>query len=192
MSTTILGTSSQVDDQDARVQTRGTREEDWVLPEIEPEQWNQGQIPTGGVDTRLSNKSSTTIPADGRKVWEPIRRDSGIIRFSGDRVKLLQQWECVILSLHDDVVECEMHDLTDELKPVEHAEVYLEEFNLFDRKLLREGAVFYWSVGHETKRTGQVRRYSELRVRRMPPLSNLKKREIRERAKRLSDLISNH
>ena len=84
------------------------------------------------------------------------------------RIKLLQQWECIVSRVTDDCVECELHDLTDESLPVEQAEVYLDEFNHFDRALLQEGAVFYWSFCRETSVTGHVRRYSELRVRRMP------------------------
>jgi hypothetical protein len=106
-------------------------------------------------------------------------------------MKLLQQWECVVLRVRDDLVECEMHDLTNDSEPVEYAEVYINEFSLFDKPLLCEGAVFYWSIGHETKQTGQIRRYSDLRVRRMPPLGQVKKREICCWAKQLSDRIKN-
>ncbi len=187
-----LETSSRVDDQDASIQTRGLRRDDWVLPEIERVKWNVGETTSDGLSNSSGNGSATTISENGQKVFEPIRKDNLVIRFPSDHVKLLQQWECVVSRVHDDCVECEMHDLTDESKPVECAEVYLDEFSNFDRGLLREGAVFYWSIGHETKKTGQVRRYSELRVRRMPPLSNLKKREISEKAKRLSELFANN
>jgi hypothetical protein len=182
----VLETSSRVDEQDASPQTLGRGE--WVLPEVEPDQWAMGETTSGKLDGR-TNGSPTTAPSDYRRVSAPIRKDSFVPRFPRDRIKLLQQWECVVSQVHDDCVECEMHDLTDESKPVECAEIYLDEFNEFDRALLCEGTVFYWSIGHETKRTGQVRRYSELRVRRMPPLTNLKKREIGERAKQLSELL---
>jgi hypothetical protein len=191
MTTLILETSSRVDDHDASIQTRGLRRDDWVLPEIERKEWNAGATTSDGLSESPANGSATTMSENGQKVSEPIRKDNLVIRFPSDHVKLLQQWECVVSRVHDDCVECEMHDLTDEFKPVECAEIYLDEFNHFDRRLLREGAVFYWSIGHETKRTGQVRRYSELRVRRMPPLSNLTKREISEKAKQLSELFAN-
>jgi hypothetical protein len=182
----VLETSSQVDEQDASPQTQGLG--DWILPQVQSDQWAIGETTSDKLDGR-SNGSLTTAPGDYRKVSAPIRKANFVIRFPRDRIKLLQQWECLVSQVHDDCVECEMHDLTDESKPVECAEIYLDEFNEFDRALLCEGAVFYWSVGHETKRTGQVRRYSELRVRRMPPLSHLKKREISERARQLSELL---
>ena len=185
-------TSSRVDDRDVNSQTRGVHIDDWVLSEIEPEQRDMGETTTRELNAHSSNGSATTMPTDSRKVSEPIRKDTLVIRFPSDHVKLLQQWECVILRVRDDCVECEMHDLTDESEPVEYAEVYLDEFNRFDKALLCEGAVFYWSIGHKTKRTGQVRRYSELRVRRMPHLSNLTKRDIHERAKQFRDSFQQH
>lgn len=186
MTAEVLETSSRVDEQDASPQTLGQGE--WVLPEVEPDRWGVGETTSDQVDGR-SNGSPTTAPCEHRRVSDPIRKDSFGIRFPRDRIKLLQQWECVVSEVHADCVECEMHDLTDESKPVECAEIYLDEFNEFDRALLCEGTVFYWSIGHETKRTGQVRRYSDLRVRRMPALTNLKKREIGERVRQLSELL---
>jgi hypothetical protein len=185
MTAATLETLSRVQSYSDSPQTRP--DYDWLLPtEALQEELN------GDTATKPFNGSATTRPTDGRRVAEPIRKDKFGPRLPAERVRLLQQWECVVLSVHDDCVECEMHDLTDVTKPVEWAEVYLEEFNHFDRALLREGAVFYWSIGHETKATGQVRRYSELRVRRMPPLSKLTKREISERASRLSVLIASN
>jgi len=191
MTNAIVETASRIDEHEANLQTRGIRSDDWVLPEIEQQQWNAGETTIGELDAQSSNGTGTTMIGDGRQVSEPIRKDSLVIRFPSEHVKLLQQWECVVSRVHDDCVECEMHDLTDDARPAEYAEVYLDEFNHFDRALLREGAVFYWSIGHETKKTGQVRRYSDLRVRRMPQLSDLTKREISQRANQLSELFSN-
>ncbi len=182
----VLETSSRVDEQDASPQTQGLG--DWVRPAVEPAQRVIGETTSNELDGR-SNGSPTTVPGDYRRVSAPIRKDTFVPRFPRDRIKLLQQWECVVSQVHDDCVECEMHDLTDESKPVECAEVLLEAFNEYDRALLCEGTVFYWSIGYKTKRTGQVTQYSNLHVRRMPRLTNLKKREIGERAKQLRELL---
>lgn len=189
MITTMLETSSRVDVLEANLLTRGVRDDAWLLPEIEHVSDSAGETTTERCASRLSDGSATAMPGDGQKFTKPVQRDDLVIHFPSDHVKLLQQWECVVLNVHDDCVECEMHDLSDESQPVEWAEVCLEEFNRFDRPLLCEGAVFYWSIGHETRRTGQVRRYSELRVRRMPQLSQSQRREISERAKRLGELL---
>lgn len=192
MTTTTLETSSCIDDHGARNQTRRGRSEDWVLPEIEQGSWSLDETTTADkLSSSSSNGSATTRTRDIQEPSEPIRRDNFGVQFSNHRIKLLQQWECVVSRVNEDSVECEMHDLTDESMPVEYAEVYLDEFSVFDRSLLCEGAVFYWSIGHETKMTGQIRRYSELRVRRMPSLSNFKKREIKDKAKYLSELFAN-
>ena len=101
---------------------------------------------------------------------------------------LLQQWECVVISTDEETVHCEMHDLTDEDNSVEFAELLWSEFNDYDKPLLVEGAVFYWSIGHLRKQSGQVRRFSETRLRRMPKLSVAKRREISRKAELLNGL----
>lgn len=190
MPTSALETLSCIDNEGASNQTGCIDSDDWVLPEIEQEKWSINETTTTGeLSGPSSNEPATTVPREVQKPSPPIRKDTFVVRFPDYHIKLLQQWECVISRVHENSVECEMHDLTDESMPVEYAEVYIDEFHIFDRSLLCEGAVFYWSIGHETKRTGQIRRYSELRVRRMPPLSKLKKREISDRAKRLSELF---
>lgn len=161
-------------------------EDDWLLSEVEPT-WNATTMDAS--DKSAGSVAGTTYRIAPRRESEPIRKDSLRPKKTRKRVKLLQQWECIVLGIQDDCVECEMHDLTDESQPVEFAEVYLDEFNVFDRDLLHEGSVFYWSIGHETSSVGQVRRYSDLRVRRMPPLSNLRKREIAKRAEQLSEQL---
>lgn len=189
--TTVLETTSRIGDPDANLPTRGVRTDDWLLPAIEPEAGDLNETTTDELRFQPSSGSPMTLPGGQRKVSEPIRKDHLEPRFPSDHIKLLQQWECVVSRVQDDCVECELHDLTDESKPVEVAEVYLEQFNHYDRPLLCEGAVFYWSIGYKTKKTGQIIGYWELRVRRMPQLSNLKKREISDRAKQLSELINN-
>jgi hypothetical protein len=173
------------------MQTRGISADDWFMPEPDTDQGDANVTTAEGFAMSTSNRNARgTDHVAAPSVSAPIRKDDLVIRLADNRIKLLQQWECVISRVKDDCVECEMHDLTNESLPVEFAEVYLDEFNHFDRALLQEGAVFYWSVGHETSKTGQVRRYSELRVRRMPTLSNLRRREILKEAEHLSELLN--
>lgn len=191
MSTATAETSSRVDDSEFNLQTRGMRVDDWLLPDVESTEWSTGETTAEKLDAQSSSETArAAVQGIAQNVSAPVRKDKLAIPKPVNRVKLLQQWECVISRVHDDCVECEMHDLTDESMPAEQAEVYLEEFNHYDRPLLQEGAVFYWSIGHEISRTGQVRRYSDLRVRRMPPLSKLRKSEISREAERICGLIS--
>lgn len=119
-----------------------------------------------------------------------IRKDSVRVTLQGDVKTLLQQWECVVLATDNETVQCEMHDLTDETNSIEFAELLWSEFNEYDKPLLEEGAVFYWSVGHLKKPSGQVRRFSETRLRRMPRLGARKRREIAQKVEILDGLCS--
>ncbi len=187
MSTAILEKSWRAADVDPELETLGIANDGWVLPEPE---WATGQTTTQDMNSSTdSNVVTKTDVIASPIVSPPVRKDDLVIRPAEKRITLLQQWECIVSRVMGDCVECEMHDLTDESRSVEQAEVYLDEFSHFDRALLQEGAVFYWSIGHETSSTGQVRRYSELRVRRMPRLSQLRKREISREAEHLSELL---
>lgn len=132
-----------------------------------------------------------TTPQTGQptKKVRPVSKDLGVITLDGNRKVLLQQWECVVLEHQGDVVCCELYDLTDESNPIEYAEVLLREFNQWDRPLLIEGAVFYWSLGHLQWHYGKIERFNEFRVRRMPKLSLAKQKEITRKVKNLSGIL---
>ena len=59
-------------------------------------------------------------------------------------------------------------DLTDENRPMESAVFLLEDISPDDHALVVPGAVFYWFIGYEKSRLGQVRRVSQIRFRRLP------------------------
>jgi hypothetical protein len=136
-----------------------------------------------------SEELTETQTLSSTKAIRPVSKDFGIVTLDGDRKVLLQQWECVVLERQLDVVCCELHDLTDESNPVEYAEVLVSEFNTWDLPLLVEGAVFYWSLGHLRRHTGQVKRFTEFRLRRMPKLSQAKRNEISRKVKNLSGIL---
>lgn len=191
MTTAIAETYSHVDDSERAVQTRGMSTDEWILPERETTGRNNGETTADEFGGSASAATEvTTAQPISTKVSAPVRKDNLRIRLPDRGIKLLQQWECVVLDVQQDCVECEMHDLTDDSQSVEYAEIYLDEFNLFDRPLLAEGTVFYWSIGREESKTGTIRRYSELRVRRMPPLSKLRKQEIAQEAEHFSELLT--
>ncbi|MBS0262359.1 MAG: hypothetical protein JSS02_10450 [Planctomycetes bacterium] len=181
-------TLSPTNDNGYAPQTRGTPKDDWILPEAEYD--HRGTTTLENSETNPSGAIlSTTVPV-GHIFSEPVRRNIIGDRTPDRAIRLLQQWECVVLAVHGDTVECEMHDLTDSSRAVEWSEIFLDEFSLFDRPLLVEGAVFYWSIGREESKTGTIRRYSELRVRRMPPLSKTRLHELAQEAAELSELFS--
>lgn len=124
------------------------------------------------------------------KKLRAIRKDSVRVSLRGEVKTLLQQWECIVLTTDEQTVHCEMHDLTDERNPIEYAELFWSEFNEYDKPFLDEGAVFYWSIGYLKKQTGQVRKFSETRLRRTPRLTKSIERDISRKVKALDDICS--
>jgi hypothetical protein len=178
-------TNSHVRESISEPETKRLRKGDWWYLESSTLSENAS---TNGEEPETAE---LTMPQSGPaiKTIRPVSKDLGIVTLEGDRKVLLQQWECVVLERQGDVVCCELHDLTDESNPVEYAEVLLREFNTWDLPLLVEGSVFYWSLGHLRRQTGQVKRFTEFRLRRMPKLSQAKRHEITRKVKTLSGLL---
>lgn len=180
-----LETSSHVRESISEPETKRLRKGDWWFLESSTLPEN---VSTNGAEPD-TEKSTTPQSEAAPKTVRPMSKDVGIVTLDGDRKVLLQQWECVVLDRQHDVVCCELYDLTDESNPVEYAEVLLSEFNTWDLPLLVEGAVFYWSLGHLRRQTGQVKRFTEFRLRRMPKLGQAKRNEITRKVKNLSGLL---
>ena len=145
---------------------------------------------TTGDDVHIAS-SGTTSSQVRPEVHEAIGRSS-VVRFPARRFKVLQQWECEVRGVDSECVSCVLRDLTDESRPDEMAEVYVEEFSKYDRPRLREGAIFYWSIGHETSAAGQVRRISEFRMRRTLAIKAIVSKALDREAAKLSDLLQFH
>lgn len=175
-------TSARFADASSRTEDREVQA-DWSVPVA----WTaDASDQTFFKEDALEEEETGSYPEDiARRIQRPVPSVPPPIRLSDRRVQLLQQWECVVHSVADGLVTCELHDLTVESEPMEIAEIYLEEFSDFDKPLLKEGTVFYWSVGRETSSAGQVRRYSELRVRRVPALTRSRRNVIASHAKEL-------
>jgi len=174
-------TTADIENDNSVLASQPPSADDWIKPELETswtETYAGSKVPSQ--ETKVPKAVSYSAPINRQRLTTPS---------PPSQIKMLQQWECVIHEVSEECVSCELHDLTDSLCPTEFAEIYVSEFSDFDRPLLEEGAVFYWSVGRETSKTGQVRRYSELRLRRMPPLSKSKRREITRKAQQLGQLL---
>jgi hypothetical protein len=89
-------------------------------------------------------------------------------RFSNFRV--LESWEGVVEEVFDTYFLAHIVSLTT-ADGDEVVEVNRSEISPSDEELLREGAVFYWAIGYEDTPSGQRKRQSFLRFRRLPPLS---------------------
>jgi hypothetical protein len=84
------------------------------------------------------------------------------------RFEILQQWEGVVSKVEGVALWAELLDMTKCSNPAEEVELPLAEIPIADRELLGPGSVFYWSIGYETSPGGQIRRVSEIRLRRAP------------------------
>jgi hypothetical protein len=58
----------------------------------------------------------------------------------------------------------------------------LDEVPESDRALVQPGAVFYWFIGYDVSRFGQLTRTSRIRFRRLPAWTPAERRKIEERA----------
>ena len=79
----------------------------------------------------------------------------------------LQKWEGVVLDVYEDSFFARLSDLTEDGLE-EEGEFYIDDVSREDLPLLKPGAVFYWNIGYHDSRTGQRRKVSEIRFRRLP------------------------
>ena len=105
-----------------------------------------------------------------------------------ERIRVLQQWEGVVTDVGEDSFWADLQDLGDSSLPIEIVELPIEEGPEDDRDLLVEGGIFYWSIGYETSVGGQLRRMSEIRLRRTPRWTKRAIQRVRQRAEELFEL----
>ena len=84
-----------------------------------------------------------------------------------DNFVSLQKWEGTVIEVMKDSFIARLQDLTQE-GPDEEAEFSIEEVSEDDKHLVEPGAIFYWNIGYHDSRSGQRRRSSIIRFRRLP------------------------
>ena len=81
----------------------------------------------------------------------------------------LQEWEGYVIDISERGFTARLVDITrQEHIAAEEADFDLEEVSDPDLYLLREGAVFRWTIGYETALGGSKKRVSQLVFRRLP------------------------
>ena len=100
----------------------------------------------------------------------------------------LQKWEGVVVSISENSFCARLHDLT-AANPEEEAEFSIEDVAEDDRALVQPGAIFYWSIGYYTSRTGQKLRSSIIKFRRLPAWSAKEIKIIEHKARELGRAI---
>ena len=143
-------------------------------------------------ETQWHDNDDIKSSAPGRALVAPplIRLPPGTL--PKERVRVLQQWEGVVTDTTDDSFFAELQDLGKPLVPLEIVEVAIDEVPEDDRSLLVEGAVFYWSIGYETSPGGQLKRMSEVRLRRTPRWTKRSLQQAKKQAEEMFEFDSNH
>jgi len=140
-------------------------------------------------ETRWPERDDVETSAPRRPQFAPplIRLPPGTL--PKERLRVLQQWEGVVTDVTKDSFFAEIQDLSDSSMPLELVEIPIAEISEDDRSLLGEGAVFYWCIGYETSQGGQLRRMSEIRMRRRPRWT---RRTLQQASRRAEELFELH
>jgi hypothetical protein len=98
-----------------------------------------------------------------------------------------QDWVCHVTGIYENSFEAKLVDKNDD-STFEIAEFDFDEISNGDLKLLKVGAIFYWSVGYASQ-NGQITKQSLLRFKRSAPLSNNEFNTIFDKASEMSEQI---
>lgn len=101
-----------------------------------------------------------------------------------------QKWEGMVERVEIDYFVARLVDQTDNEKPDEVAEFYLEEVSPADLYLVKPGAIFYWNIGIEISPAGQHKRQSIIRFRMLPEWSAHEIETAKNEAKRTRDILN--
>jgi len=100
----------------------------------------------------------------------------------------LQKWEGIVQEIKSDLFIAKLVDLSNN-SPEEVAEFPFQEISDDDKVLVEEGAVFYWNIGYQISPSGQKRRTSLIRFRRLPAWRQKDLEKGIEKAKELTSLL---
>lgn len=101
---------------------------------------------------------------------------------------MLQQFECTVLEVAEREFSATLKDVTDRTRADEVATFDVAEVSEGDLGLLREGAIFYWSIGYAIE-YGQKRREYQIRFRRLPAWTAAEVALVKERAMALERFL---
>ncbi len=165
-----------------------------TLPDLKPYSEMDMQNETQGQYN--SNESQETVLSfrDIQKLKTP--RLPRLIEKREPSFKTVSRWECEVVEFTDEEnFIAKVISPDSEKKSGKDIEDYIEfslsEVNPEDRKLLQEGALFYWHVGYEYTPKGQVKNTSLLILRRMPVWKNVEQK-AKKKADKFKRLIEQH
>lgn len=104
------------------------------------------------------------------------------------KFQVLQKWEGVVEQFDGNIIQVKLTDLTSGGTD-EEAELEIQDVSKDDRKLVKEGAMFYWSIGYDMQLDGQIKKSSFIKFKRLPRIDPIEFNSIHDRAKELEDKI---
>ena len=105
------------------------------------------------------------------------------------KVRVAGTWEGVVEAIRNDTFSARIVELENGLPQtgtVQFTEFDIEDIDR-DAELIKEGATFYWTIGRVTNGAGNVRIFSQVRFRRLPKLSVIARRKLREKSDSIFD-----
>lgn len=100
----------------------------------------------------------------------------------------LQKWRGTVLKVYQDCFLSRLVDIQQDV-PDEEAEIYLDEISDEDLSLIEPGSVFYWSIGYHIDPSGQRKRSSIIRFRRLPEWRTEEIEKAQKRAEQIRTLL---
>jgi hypothetical protein len=117
-------------------------------------------------------KSNFINEWDEKPVFElPVIKKRFDIQNQRKFSKKVQKWKGIVIDILDDHFEAKLFDLTNRSNIYEIGELDIEDISPDDKQLLKEGSIFYWTVGHFMD-NGQITKRSELRFQRLITLDD--------------------
>jgi len=112
-------------------------------------------------DSYINIANNTNQHRDSPVVWYPFKLHRQT------RFESLQKWRGVVLEVSDEYFLARLVDM-ESPAPDEEAEILKREISDEDLQLIELGAVFYWNIGYQVDPSGQRKRASVIRFRRLP------------------------
>jgi len=157
---------------------------DTVISPTGPNPDDQARTDTQSPSTARKSTGTASLPAPMPFVHVPrpaISRAEYTFDMRG-------QWEGVVTDIRSDDFSVVLRDLVNPASAEYEAVFSIDEVADDDRKLLKAGAIFYWTIGYQQRR-GQRLRVSEVRFRRLPAWSRSDMERIKKAAHALDDLF---
>ena len=115
--------------------------------------------------------TDTLAGRETSKVLNNLPEKQALFRGNAYSLVALQEWEGCVESVESEEFTATLTDKTDPKNPAERATFNRGELSTIDQELLKEGAIFRWTIGYQKSASGVKQRVSQIVFRRMPTWS---------------------